>query len=135
AYDKLGRQQEAYESFRQALPLLNAAHDKRHEAHVLGNLLHACRVLQKSRLAIFYGKQSVNRYQELRGAATSLDKEVQHTYVKSVDRVYRELSELLIEQGRDAESLQLLNSFKDQQFFDFNPSLRKKMTPIVLTQR
>ena len=135
AYEQLGRHQEAYETYRQALLLLNAAGDKLHDAGVFVNLLHICRLLQKPRLAIFYGKQAVNRYQEARGAVTSLDKELQQTYAKSVDRVYRELSELLIEQGQQAEALQLLNSFKDQQFFDFNPSSRKELAPVALTPR
>jgi len=41
----------------------------------------------------------------------------------------------LIEQGRLAEALQLLNSFKDQQSFDFNPASRRELTPLTLTPR
>jgi hypothetical protein len=41
----------------------------------------------------------------------------------------------LIEEGRLDEAVQLLNSFKDQQFFDFDPAARKEPAPLALTAR
>jgi hypothetical protein len=49
-----------------------------------------------------------------------LDRNVQRTYLRSVEITYRALAELLIAEGRPAEAQQILNAFKDQQYFDFD---------------
>jgi CHAT domain-containing protein len=135
AYDELGDTQKALGYYHQALPLYNATINKRYEASTFHNLMQACKSLRRSRLAIFYGKQAVNLYQEQRGSASPLGKESLQSYLRSVENTYRMLSELLIEEGRLGEAVQLLNSFKDQQFFDFDPAARKEPAPLALTAR
>ena len=49
-----------------------------------------------------------------------LDKNIQQTYLKSIENAYRRLADALLAQGRFSEAQQILNLFKDQQYFDFN---------------
>jgi CHAT domain-containing protein/Tfp pilus assembly protein PilF len=132
AYYSLGEYQKALDYFTQALPVSHSVGDRDAEAKELDNLMQAYRALNNCRLAIFYGKQAVNVYQQLRSNVKGLDKSVQKTYLRTVERTYRDLAELLIIQGRFAEAQQVLGAFKDQQYFDFDQAQIK--TPIPLTR-
>lgn len=133
-YYSLGEQQKALGYFNQALPQMRAVGDRSNEAGTLSNLMSVYRSLNNPRLAIFYGKRSVNDYQQLRANMRNLDKEVQKTYLRSVEQAYRELTELLISQDRSAEAQQLLNAFKDQQFFDFDQAQAIQLKPLTPTR-
>ncbi|MGB7922034.1 MAG: CHAT domain-containing tetratricopeptide repeat protein [Pyrinomonadaceae bacterium] len=135
AYDSLGEKQKALDYYAQALPLRRAAGDRSGEATTLYKLMIVHHSLNNPRLAIFYGKQSVDAYQQLRSNIHGLDKEVQQTYLKSVERAYRGLAELLITQDRAAEAQQVLNAFKDQQFFDFNQMQSRQLKLLTRTPR
>ncbi|HEX8145599.1 MAG TPA: CHAT domain-containing protein [Pyrinomonadaceae bacterium] len=126
---------EAADYFHRALPLFIVTGDRQSEAIVLGNLMSASAALRRPRLAVFYGKVAVNRLGELRGASFALETATQRSYLKRVENIYRELTGLLVEAGRLPEALQVLNSFKDQQFFDFDPTSQKKLAPLSLTPR
>jgi hypothetical protein len=73
----------------------------------------------KPRLAIFYGKQAVNVYQAIRSEIQRLEKEVQQSFLKSKEILYRTLADLLIAEGRLPEAQQVLNLFKEEGYFDF----------------
>jgi CHAT domain-containing protein len=92
-------------------------------------------VLKDLRLATFYGKQSVEAYQNLRSDITGLDKNIQKTFLRVEEPTYRALAELLIEQGRLGEAHQVLNAFKDQQFFDFDGGQQGRLAALTLTPR
>lgn len=87
------------------------------------------------RLAIFFGKQAVNGYQELRSSIQQANNETQKEFLRSVEGAYRHLVDLLISQGRLAEAQQALNAYKDQQIFDLNPATTKKPPLLALTPR
>jgi CHAT domain-containing protein/Flp pilus assembly protein TadD len=135
AYDDLGDVQRAIAYYIQALPILRAVRTLNSEAVTLNNLMLAYRSLKNQRLAIFYGKQSVNAYQLLRSNIQDLEKDVQKTYLRSVETTYRGLAELLVMQGRLAEAQQVLNAFKDQQYFDFDQTQVRPLVPLVRTLR
>lgn len=132
AYFDLGEKGQALRYFNEALPLSRAVDDKRGEAITLNNLFYIL-VSLNPRFAVFYGKQSINNYQVLRSNVQGLDKNVQQTFLKSIERIYRRLTDALIAHGRYAEAQQVLNSFKDQQFFDFSQS--KQFAPLAVTVR
>jgi CHAT domain-containing protein len=67
-------------------------------------------------VAIFYGKQAVNVFQEIRGNIKTLDKESQQSYLKSHEDAYRKLADLLISQGRLAEAEKVLELLKEEEF-------------------
>ncbi|HEV7643514.1 MAG TPA: CHAT domain-containing tetratricopeptide repeat protein [Pyrinomonadaceae bacterium] len=134
-YDSIGEKQKALDHYTQALAIWRAIEDMSGEATTLGNMMFSGRAAGNPRLAVFYGKLAVNSFQRLRRTVYRLnDKEVEKTYLKSVEETYRVLSELLIEQGRLAEALQVIDSAKGQEYFDLDPAL-KTPPPIALTER
>lgn len=118
-HDDLGEKQKALESFNLALPLCRAAGDWDTEALTLDWLRGIWLALKNPGLAVFYGKQSVNKYQELRLAIQGLDKETQKTYLKTVEPAYRKLADILISEGRFAQAEQVLAMLKEEEYFDF----------------
>lgn len=120
AYDAIGDKQKALEYFNDALFISKANGIKPQQMFALVWLAYYWNTLKNPRFSIFYGKQVVNLLQELRMNIQGLDKEVQKSYLKSVEKTYRKLAEILVTEERIQEAQQVLNSFKDQQFFDFN---------------
>lgn len=118
-YSLLGETQKALEYFNLALLLCRAVGNKRGEAETLVNVMLGWRALNNPRLAVFFGKQAVNRYQELRRAIQGMDKESQKTYLQTVSNRYRALADLLIGQGRLPEAQFVLSLLKDEEYFEF----------------
>jgi len=131
-YAGMGDKQKAIEFYLQALPLLREVGDTIGEASTLNNIMFALYEQKRTRLGVFYGKLAANIYQLQRFNNQNLDNELQKTFLTSVESTYRNLTVLLIQQGRLAEAQQTLNAFKDQQYFDFNSE--KIRTPMPLSQ-
>ncbi len=71
------------------------------------------------RVAIFYGKQSVNVFQRLRGNIATLERETQRRFVQTKAGSYRTLAEILITLGRLGEARQVLDLLKEEEYFEF----------------
>jgi CHAT domain-containing protein/Tfp pilus assembly protein PilF len=125
----------ALEHFNQALPLFRAAGDRNGEAVMLANAMAAWESLGNRRMAIFYGIQSVNMLQELRGAAQGIDKEIQKTFLRAVKNPYQYLAELLIKEGLPHQAIEVLNLYQDQQFFDFNRDANAPVKQLAFSPR
>jgi CHAT domain-containing protein/tetratricopeptide (TPR) repeat protein len=134
-YASLGKRDQASEYYKQALLTEQKIGEKGSEAIFLSNFEKFAADNAKRRLAIFYGKLSINLYQDLRRNIETLDKETQKRFLKSIGPVYRNVAQHLIAENRLPEAQQVLNSFKDQQFFDPNRSQLKQLSPILLTER
>jgi CHAT domain-containing protein/Tfp pilus assembly protein PilF len=131
----LGENEKAVDYFYQALPILRVAGDRLAEAKALYALGYVYDSQNNPNLTTFLGKQAVNILQQLRSDTQGLDREIQKTYLKSMEQAYRRLTELLITQGRYGEALEVLNAFKDQQFFDFDQTSQAKLKPLTRTPR
>src|SRR5688500_11217574 len=118
-YSKTKENQKALESFNQALIIQRIISNKPDEAITLYRLANFWESTGNPYLAIFYGKQSVNKYQELRGELKGFDVETQRTYLKTVELVYRKLAGILISEGRIAEAEQVLAMLKEEELFDY----------------
>jgi CHAT domain-containing protein len=105
------------------------------EAGVYYDLSYTWDTLGNKPLAIFYGKLAVNDYQELRQQILGLDKQLQRTFLKRIENTYRRLADRLIAQGRLAEALQVIELFKDQQFFDFRDDTPTPVRKLDLTDK
>ena len=72
-------------------------------------------------VAIFYGKEAVNRLQALRGNMAGLSDEAQQAFISAdeVKSVYRTLANLLIAEQRLSEAQQVLAMLKEQEFYDY----------------
>lgn len=69
--------------------------------------------------AIVMGKQAVNTLQGMRSRIAELEQETRKAFVNSKQQVYRQLADLLFDQGRYAEAQQVLGMLKEEEFFDF----------------
>lgn len=134
-YADLKNGKTAIQHFNQALLLSAQVSDKKGEAMTLNNLMFNWKILYNPKLAQFYGKRSINIHQRIRSNIRGLEKNTQQSYIKSVTYTYRQLTEIMISQNRLSEGLQVLNSFKDQQFFDFDQTQSKQRKAIMLTPR
>lgn len=130
-YGSLRERDKALDYFRQAMPRTRAVADRSGEAKNYQLLMSFHTEIGNGSLAIFYGKEAVNLYQKLRSNIRGLDKNTQKVFLKSIEPTYRQLAELLIKQNRGSEAQEVLNAFKDQQFFDFGPSTKDQLNPIA----
>lgn len=118
-YDNLKERQKAVEHYTKALPIFRLTSNKESEAVTLNNLMVSWKALGNRRLSAFYGKQAVNILQNLRRNIQTLDKNLQKTYLKSIESTYRDLADVLIADGRITEAQQVLALLKEEEFFDF----------------
>src|SRR5262249_17889681 len=65
------------------------------------------------------GKQAINDFQQLRTNIQGLNKQLQRSFLQEVTNSYRQLSDLLISQGRLPEAQQVLGLLKEEEYFDF----------------
>jgi CHAT domain-containing protein/predicted negative regulator of RcsB-dependent stress response len=117
-YDKTGEPEKALEFYKQALPLATEVSDPLREALIFTNLMRNQRASQPV-LAVFYGKQAINRLQQVRSNIQGLDEKLQKSFLVSKNDYYRTLADLLVAQGRLSEAEQVLNLEKQQEYSDF----------------
>ena len=117
-YRKQGKFEEAARTYQAALRLARELKTQDHEATTLGRLMLAWKPRNRN-LAVYFGKQSVNTYQEMRGNLRELDADTQRSFLKSKEQTYRELADLLIAQGRLPEAEQVIRMLKEDEYFEF----------------
>ncbi len=115
----LGQNQDALDNFSQALMLSREVKDPLREGVVLSNLMSYWKGEKQFSLAIFFGKKSIEQFQDIRHNIQGLQPEAQKSFLKSKSGVYRKLAELLIAEGRLPEAQQVLDLLKDQEYSDF----------------
>jgi len=125
-YSDLGDQSRAIDGYTHALPITAAVGDPVLEARVSYDLMNA-QSHSYPGLAIYFGKQAVNFLQQVRGNMQGLNAGLQKSFLASKETYYRDLANLLIDQGRLAEAQQVLDLLKQQEYKDFvrgesNPS-------------
>jgi CHAT domain-containing protein/Tfp pilus assembly protein PilF len=110
--------QKSLEYLHRAALLERAAGDRGGEAGSLSGMAEVWKAQKNRRLAVFFSKQAVAGFQELRGAMRGIDRASQQSFLQNVQSPFRLLTSLLLEDGRLAEAHQVLNIFKDQEFYD-----------------
>jgi CHAT domain-containing protein/tetratricopeptide (TPR) repeat protein len=118
-YMAQGDKEKALDNFLSSLELMQEVHDPIGEGNVLTSLMHYWRDEKQTETAIFFGKQAINQFQEVRSNIKGLEAESQKSFVKSREGTYRDVAGLLIAQGRLYEAEQVLVLLKDQEYFDF----------------
>jgi CHAT domain-containing protein/tetratricopeptide (TPR) repeat protein len=109
----------AIEHYNTSLMLRRSVYDRAGEALTLSNLRSVWSQVGNRRLAIFYGKQSINRYQELRKAMSEADRETQQIFADSIESKYVQLADLLVADGRLPEAQAVLAMLKEEEVFDY----------------
>lgn len=118
-YQATGDYREVIEYCIKALSINRKIKAPINEGVTLSYLMSAWKSLNKTQLAIFYGKQAINVYQTIRGNIKDSDKELRQSFLKSKERTYRNLADLLISEGRLPEAQQVINLLKQEEYFDF----------------
>ena len=85
------------------------------EVALLLNLGELMEMQAEPALAIFFYKQAIAQIEATRADLRQLSQSVQQQYTKSVESAYRTLAALLLQQGREAEALQVLELLKLQE--------------------
>ena len=83
------------------------------EGAVYSSLMRHFSIQRQPILAIHFGLEAVNSYQQLRRDISSLNQQLQTGYTKSKSGTYRALAELVVGQGRLAEAEHVLDLVKD----------------------
>ncbi len=118
-YYLMGEKEKSLEYYQKALPLNYISKSNNDTPYTLGSLMEYWANQGKRDLAILWGKLSIYQFQRQRQSFQLLDKQAQKSYLKRIEGYYRRLANLLIESNRENEAVQILNAFKDQQFYDF----------------
>ena len=118
-YRTLYQYEKAISYYGQALRVQRGIKNRDKEAFSLNNLMLSWKGHNQPNLAIFFGKQAVNNYQNMRSGLRSLDQETQQSFLKSKEYTYRELADLLIAQGRLPEAEQVIRMLKEDEYFEY----------------
>ncbi len=69
--------------------------------------------------AVFFGKEAVNTIQGMRFGISTIEQDLQKSFLKTKWQVYVFLADLLMDAGRLPEARQVLDMQKEEEYFDF----------------
>ena len=124
AYGKLNREREAMLSLQQALTIAREIGDRGGEGLALANLGIVLSKAKRPELAILFYKQSINVREDIRKNIRKLDKDIQKSYLETVSSSYKRLADILIQQDRIVEALQVLDLLKVQELEDYFKNIK-----------
>ncbi len=124
---RFGKQQEAIQTYNQALAIKTQAKAVGADSTIYTGLGRVYADLKQPNVAITHYKEAINRIEEVRSGIKLLTPDLQASFLESIvdfdngkiADTYRELAELLITQGRQAEAQQVLDLLKIQEIRDF----------------
>ena len=114
-----GPKREALDPLNRCLLTSRSLGDLPTEALALAGLMNTWNALGQPGQAAFFGKESVNRLQELRANVQGLGNDAQQSFTEGKASTYRDLAAILIAQGRLAEARQVLDLLKEEEYFGF----------------
>ena len=123
-YEKLNRDREAMISYQQALTIAREIGDRSVEGLALANLGDVLSKAKRPELAILFYKQSINVREAIRKDINKLDKDIQKTYLATVEYTYRNLADLLLKQDRILEAQQVLDLLKVEEINEYLRNVR-----------
>ena len=124
AYEELNRDREAIISYQQALTIAREIGDRSIEGLTLANLGDVLSKAKRPELAILFYKQSINVREAIRKDIRKLDKDIQKSYLETVSSSYKRLADILLQQGRVMEALQVLDLLKVQELEDYLKNIK-----------
>jgi CHAT domain-containing protein len=118
-YQYIGDYGKAIESYLDLLTLKQTTSDRYGQLTALRYIGSILVKENKPELAIVFYKQSINIYESIREDIRKLPRETQESYAQSVASTYRNLADLLIQQGRLPEAQAVLELLKLRELKDF----------------
>ena len=110
-----GKHEEAWLGYLQALRLSEETGNKIGEVEVLLNLGRLMEAEGQVEVAIFFYKGAIAQIETIRQDLQQLSQSVQQRYTLTVEDFYRQLADLLLQQNRETEALQVLELLKLQE--------------------
>ncbi|MFN9838061.1 MAG: hypothetical protein ACK56L_18515, partial [Pseudanabaena sp.] len=111
-------------SLQQALTIAKETGDRSLEGLALANLGNILSKAKRPELAITFYKQSINVREAIRKDIKKLDKDLQQSYLATVEKTYRDLADILLQQNRIIEALQVLDLLKVQELEDYLKNIK-----------
>jgi len=119
AYQGLRDFSQAQTHYQKALGIVREIRNRQAERIVLSNIAHLMSEQKQPELAIAFYKESVNVTEGIRADIRILDRTLQESYTQSVAGTYRNLADLLIQQGRLSEAQAVLELLKLRELREF----------------
>ncbi|MEB3295565.1 MAG: CHAT domain-containing protein, partial [Synechococcales bacterium] len=128
-YEAFGNYAKALEYYQKSLTISQKIKSKPREVVAFADIASVLQKQKQPELAIVFYKQSINVSEVIRRDTHRLDRELQATYTVRVAENYRKLADLLLQQNRIIEAMQVLDLLKVQDLQDFlKDSQGKEMT-------
>jgi CHAT domain-containing protein/uncharacterized protein HemY len=124
AYNYLGQYQQAIDFYQQSSTISREIGDRRVKGSALANLGEIFSKVKHLELAILFYKQSINVRESIRKDIKKLDKDLQQSYLATVENTYRDLADTLLQQNRIMEALQVLDLLKVQELEDYLKNIK-----------
>ena len=135
-YEYLGKHRDALSAELADLSLAKSLDDPDMQGDAEGSLMEYFRRQKQPEIAIFFGLDAINSYQQLRGNMSKLDKTLQNSFTESKSSTYRILAELLVQADQLAKAEYVLDLLKEQELKEVvrgaagNPAA--KLEPVAL---
>ena len=110
-----GNSAKAWTLYLQALQMSRQVGDSVGEIEVLLNLGQLMEAQKRPEVAIFFYKQAIANIETIRQDLQPLSKSVQQRYTLTIEDFYRNLADLLLQQDRESEALEILDLLKLQE--------------------
>lgn len=119
AYRGQGAYVEALSVYQQALIINRRLGNRDDESFTLKNIGGLFLAQDKIAIATIFYKRSVNISESIRSNIENLEQETQDAYTQTVANTYRQLADLLLQQGRFLEAQQVLELLKIEEIREF----------------
>ena len=120
-----------------ALSLAKEVGDPGMQGGIDASLMSYFRDQKRPEVAILFGMDAVNSFQQIRKNISGLDKDIKTGFAQSKSDTYRELAELLVQTDRLGEAEQVLDLLKEQELKEVvrgaSPNAAAKLEPLQLT--
>lgn len=113
---QLGQEQKGADYLQEGLFVSKNNGLKNVQAAALTNLMQISHKQNNNQLAIVYGKQAIDIYQEFRLEIKPLTGTIKSRFLESVEHKYRYLANILISEGRLYEAQLVLDLLKEEEF-------------------
>ncbi|MEI6064046.1 MAG: CHAT domain-containing protein, partial [Pseudanabaena sp. ELA748] len=123
-HSSLGQNQKAINYYQKSLEIFKKIGFREGEAATLKSFGKLFAKQQQPELAILFYKQSVNITESIRKDIRKLDKDIQKSYLATVESTYRNLADLLLKQDRILEAQQVLDLLKVQELNEYLRNVR-----------
>jgi CHAT domain-containing protein/tetratricopeptide (TPR) repeat protein len=118
-YNNLGQYDQALEYYEQALAIHREVNNSIGVGIAIANIGRTLVLQDKPELAIAFYKQSINQLEAIRGDLRTLTREQQQSFTDTIEKHYRRLADLLLQQNRVIEAQRVLDLLKVQELDDY----------------